>query len=129
MNRLIAVAAALTLVPAASAETVPPPALRLEAAFSVEKGRLVIQGRQNKAPVKDARVRVLDFAGQTIADGECDDDGRGSFPLPGDEEFLVGVTVPGKKEEADLLTLRRHGKREVLPPRVSLSFSKPCCRV
>ena len=99
-----------------------------QAAFTLVKGELEIRVEQDGVGVKDASVRVIDFAGQTLAEGECDEEGRGSFPLPARSAYMVGVTIPGKKKESDIIILRSDGKA-ITPARVLLSFSKPCCRV
>lgn len=99
-----------------------------QATFTLVKGWLEVSVQHDGVGVKDTRIRVLDFAGQTLAEGECDEEGRGSFPLPAGSAYLVGVTIPGKKTEADIITLRSDGKT-ITPPRVLLSFSKPCCRL
>jgi len=99
-----------------------------QATFALVKGELQIAVEQDGVGVKDARVRVLDLGGTTLLEGECGDDGTGSIPLDTRSTYLVGITIPGKKKESDLIALRRHGKN-LTPPRVLLSFSKPCCRV
>ena len=98
------------------------------ATFALNDGFLEVSVQQDGVGVKDVRVRVIDLGAQPIADGECDARGRGTLGLSNDATFLVGITIPGKKKEADLITLRRDGKT-ITPPRVLLSFSKPCCRV
>ena len=104
------------------------PAAEPQATFALVDGFLEIGVQQDGVGVKDVRVRVLDLAAEPVADGECDEQGRGTLGLSNDSTFLVGITVPGKKKEADLITLRREGKA-IVPARVLLSFSKPCCRV
>ena len=98
-----------------------------QATFALTKGWLEIRVEQDGVGVEDARVRVIDFAGQKLGEGECDE-GKGSFPLPPRAGYMVGITIPGKKKEADIIVLRSDGKT-ITPARVSLSFSKPCCRV
>ena len=99
-----------------------------QATFALVEGELQIAVLQDGVGVKDARGRVLDLGGTTLLEGECGDDGTGSIPLDTRSTYLVGITIPGKKKESDLIALRRHGKI-LTPPRVLLSFSKPCCRV
>ena len=99
-----------------------------QATFALVKGELEINIQQDGVGVKDARVRVIDLGGNILIEGECGDDGRGSIPLEFRPAYLVGITIPGKKKESDLITLRSDGKA-IAPPRVLVSFSKPCCRV
>ena len=99
-----------------------------QATFALVKGDLEIRVEQDGVGVKDATVRVLDLGGTTLLEGELGDDGTGSVPLDRRSAYLVGITIPGKKKESDFITLRRHGNT-LTPPRVSLGFSKPCCRV
>jgi hypothetical protein len=98
-----------------------------QATFVLVKGWLKIRVEQDGVGVKDAKVRVLDLGGTTLLDGELGDDGTGSVPLDRRSAYLVGITIPGKKKESDFITLRRHGDT-LTPTRVSLGFSKPCCR-
>ena len=99
-----------------------------QATFALVKGELEISVQQDGVGVKDAKVRVLDLGGITLLEGELGDDGTGSIPLDKRSGYLVGITIPGKKKEADFITLRRSGDA-LTPPRVLLGFSKPCCRV
>ena len=99
-----------------------------QATFALFEGELEISIQQDGVGVKDASVRVIDLGGNVLIEGECDDDGRGSIPLEFRPTYLVGISIPGKKKESDLITLRSDGKT-ITPPRVLVSFSKPCCRV
>ena len=99
-----------------------------QATFALVKGELEISIEQDGVGVKDARVRVIDLGGNVLIEGECGDDGRGSIPLESRPTYLVGITIPGKKKESDIITLRSDGKT-ITPARVLVSFSKPCCRV
>lgn len=98
-----------------------------EASFALEDGELNLCVQQGDTAIKDVRVRVLDLAGATLAEGECDPDGRAAFPLPVRPAYLVCLGVPGKPQEADPVALRRRGSG-LTPARVRLSFSQPCCR-
>jgi hypothetical protein len=104
-----------------------PRAAEPQATFALVKGELEIRVEQDGTPVKDMKVRVLDLGATTLMDAE-EIDGTVSFPLDKRSAYLVGITIPGKKKEADLITLRRTGD-SLTPPRVLLGFSKPCCRI
>lgn len=99
-----------------------------QATFALVKVDLEIRVEQDGKPVKDMKIRVLDLGATTLMDAE-EINGTVSLPLLDKRSgYLVGITIPGKKKEADLITLRRTGNT-LTPPRVLLGFSKPCCRV
>ena len=98
-----------------------------QATFALVEGELQIGVEQDGKPIKNMKIRVLDLGATTLMDAE-EIDGTVSFPLDKRSGYLVGITIPGKKKEADFITLRRSGNT-LTPPRVLLGFSKPCCRV
>jgi hypothetical protein len=98
-----------------------------QATFALVKGELAISVEQDGKPIKNMKIRVLDLGGTTLLSAE-EIDGTISFPSDRRSGYLVGITIPGKKKEADFVTLRRKGNT-LTPPRVLLGFSKPCCRV
>jgi hypothetical protein len=98
-------------------------------AFVLKRGWVAFTLQQNGQPVPDASVLVIDEGGRQFAEGETGAEGRGEFPLPPGQSFLVEFKVGSRR--ADPIRLQRSGDgKRVEPANVLLSFGlRPCCRV
>lgn len=97
-----------------------------QVSFAVKQGWLDFLVEQDGAPLSDVRVQSYDSQGNRFAEGETGAKGRGNFPLPAGNRFLVELKIG--ERHADPIWLTRVGDN-VVPNEVLLSFGlRPCCR-
>lgn len=97
-------------------------------AFRVEDGWVRFAVSRDDQPVPDVALRVIDKPGAPYVEGEADEKGVGSFPLPASADCVVTFTLAGR--EADPILIRFPDKKKGLvePARVLITFDRrPCC--
>lgn len=98
-----------------------------QATFAHEAGWIVLTLTHGEQPVGDALIQVYDEAGAMFASGETGANGRGQFPLPRGDSFLVEFKIGDRTADPIRITSTPNGP---FPGEVLLSFGlAPCCRV